>query len=152
MPETLAIPTLQVVQCNYYVKFCNKRSLFVKFYNPKCFYIRVRVNKVLSRNSKGEKNMTTEITQKQKQQLEKLAIKYKKLQAAEKAIKEKFKRALEKFDTDCIVTEKAEISESSYTSKTFNKKAFVQANGLDEYKKYVEETQVTRLTVKVVEE
>ena len=39
--------------------------------------------------------MTTEITQKQKQQLEKLAIKYKKLQAAEKAIKEKLKQALE---------------------------------------------------------
>ena len=96
--------------------------------------------------------MTIEITQKQKQQLEKLAIKYKKLQAAEKAIKEKFKQALEKFDTDCIVTGKAEISESSYTSKTFNKKAFVRANGLDEYKKYVEETQVTRLTVKIVEE
>ena len=31
--------------------------------------------------------MTTEITQKQKQQLEKLAIKYKKLQAAEKLLK-----------------------------------------------------------------
>ena len=89
--------------------------------------------------------MTTEITQKQKQQLEKLAIKYKKLQAAEKAIKEKF-------NTDCIVTEKAKISESSYTSKTFNKKAFVLANGLDEYEKYLEENQVTRLTVKVVEE
>ena len=96
--------------------------------------------------------MTTEITQKQKQQREKLAIKYKKLQAAEKAIKEKFKQALEKFDTDCIVTEKAKISESSYTSKTFNKKAFVLANGLDEYEKYLEENQVTRLTVKVVEE
>ena len=151
MPETLAIPTLQADQCNYYVKFCNERSLFVKSYNSKILYIRVRVNK-LSRNSKGEKNMTTEITQKQKQQLEKLAIKYKKLQAAEKAIKEKFKQALEKFDTDCIVTEKAKISESSYTSKTFNKKAFVLANGLDEYEKYLEENQVTRLTVKVVEE
>ena len=93
-----------------------------------------------------------DLSNSQKANLEKLAIKYKKAQELQKQIKEKIEEFLDKKGLDEVVTSKSKIKRSTYTSKSFNKDKFVSDFGLDKYAEYQTEKESTRLNITVIDD
>ena len=93
-----------------------------------------------------------DLSNSQKVQLEKLAIKYKKAQQLQKDIKAKIEEFLKSKDLTEVNTSKAKIKISTYTSKNFDKDKFVNDFGFDKLAEYQTETTSTRLNINVLKE